>query len=79
MIGMKMIDQPVQLNIPKGFALQISTGPDLVQVPVDIKFQHRSGMISGATFRIFPLGLKAERPNIKVLNKSVDEPNGVIL
>src|ERR1700732_3680756 len=62
-----------------GLTLQPAARRDLVDVAVNVDLQQRARMIGGTSGRFWDHTVKAQRPEIQLIDKHVDHPNRVVL
>src|SRR6202035_41808 len=62
-----------------GFTLQPTARRDLVDVAVDVDLQQRARMIGWTSGRFWNHTVKAQRPEIQLIDKHVDHPHRVVL
>ena len=62
-----------------GFTLQPTARRDLVDVAVNVDLQQRARMIGWTSGRFWNHTVKAQRPEIQLIDKHVDQPHRVAL
>src|ERR1700681_3186455 len=62
-----------------GFTLQPAARRDLVDVAVNVDLQQRARMIGWTSGRFWNHTVKAQRPEIQLIDKHVDHPHRVVL
>src|ERR1700730_8607085 len=62
-----------------GLALQTAARRDLVDVAVNVDLQQRARMIGWTSGRFWNHTVKAQRPEIQLIDKHVDHPHRVVL
>src|ERR1700732_4022743 len=62
-----------------GFTLQPAARRDLVDVAVNVDLQQRARMIGWTPGRFWNHTVKAQRPEIQLIDKHVDHPHRVVL
>src|ERR1700688_3437006 len=62
-----------------GFTLQPAARRDLVDVAVNVDLQQRARMICLTSGRFWNHTVKAQRPEIQLIDKHVDHPHRVVL
>src|SRR3981189_3870672 len=62
-----------------GFTLPPAGRRDLVDVAVNVDLQQRARMIGGTSGRFWNHTVKAQRPEIQLIDKHVDHPHRVVL
>ena len=62
-----------------GLALQAAARRDLVDVAVNVDLQQRARMIGWTSGRFWNHTVKAQRPEIQLIDKHVDHPHRVVL
>jgi hypothetical protein len=70
--------QPHQLDIALRFALQAPAGLAAVQVAIDDNFKQDRRMVGRASSRRRRSALKAERSQVKRVDKGIDDPNRIV-
>src|ERR1700704_157605 len=62
-----------------GFTLQPAARRDLVDVAINVDLQQRARMIGWTSGRFWNHTVKAQRPEIQLIDKHVDHPHRVVL
>src|ERR1700736_448017 len=62
-----------------GLALQPAARRDLVDIAVNVDLQQRARMIGWTSGRFWNHTVKAQRPEIQLIDKHVDHPHRVVL
>src|ERR1700720_3671163 len=62
-----------------GFTLQPTARRDLVDVAVNVDLQQRARMIGWTSGRFWNHTVKAQRPEIQLIDKHVDHPHRIVL
>src|SRR4030088_571779 len=62
-----------------GFTLQPAARRDLIDVAVNVDLQQRARMIGWTSGRFWNHTVKAQRPEIQLIDKHVDHPHRVVL
>src|SRR5882757_627178 len=62
-----------------GLALQPAARRDLIDVAVNVDLQQRARMIGWTSGRFWDHTVKAQRPEIQLIDKHVDHPHRVVL
>src|ERR1700730_9669057 len=71
--------QPHYLDVAMGLTLQPAARRDLVDVAVNVDLQQRARMIGWTSGRFRNHTVKAQRPEIQLIDKPVDHPHRVVL
>src|ERR1700719_3854322 len=74
------VRRPVShIDIAMGLTLQPAARRDLVDVAVNVGLQQRARMIGWTSGRFWNHTVKAQRPEIQLIDKHVDHPHRVVL
>jgi hypothetical protein len=73
-----MPQQPDHLDVAMGFGFQATTGPNAVQITVDVEFQKVSGRVARPTRRLRCHANEPRRGQIQSVDEGFDKTNRVL-
>ena len=79
MVGHEPPQQPHQLQIAPGLALQPTARLHAVEIAVDVELQENRGVIGGPTGRCRLDTVKPEAGEIERIDERIDRANGILL